>query len=137
MSAHLMIRLSNDLTTLEQSQKLLSLGLQPETANFYCINHALDEYNYLYHVYPVDDEEIFPYDKFHDGIYTPIWSSGRLEEILENAVTGFCGRTLFYRWRLLNVNVTCSNKVETMIETIKIFNEGNFLDLSKSKENEI
>jgi len=137
MSAHLMIRLSNDLTTLKQSKKLLSLGLQPETANFYCINHALDEYSYLYHVYPVDDEKTFPYDKFHDGIYTPIWSSGRLEEILEKAATGLGGRTLFYRWRLQNVYVTCSNRVETMIKTIEIFKEGNFLDFSKLREDEI
>ena len=69
-----MKRLQKHLTTSEQSERLVKLGLPTNSADFY--------YNCFMHLYPVPKEG---YDKWVDGEdgFTPCWSVGRLMEIID------------------------------------------------------
>ena len=131
-----MIPLSNDLTTYEQSKKLIALGVPVESANFYATIFTPEDdsgYSYLYHVFPVDDQYNFRWDNVYKGIIAPIWSSGRIMEIMLICSTAKTTRITIEGKKFGNELIDQLIKdMESMLKDNKIF--GKALDFSKLED---
>ena len=78
------MKLQNNFTTIEQSNRLLEIGLPADSADLLYDNEWLkiDEYDppiVLYKTYKFTD--------YNQQVYAPCWSVGRLEEILKICIT--------------------------------------------------
>ena len=75
-----MKKLQNDVTTLEQSKRLIELGVPADSANCY-----MDENGSKFFRQDKLDYGLFSgqtFFEYFDGIFFPCWSVGRLMEIM-------------------------------------------------------
>ena len=127
--------LQNNFTTIEQSKRLLELGLPADSADCYYTNsipHSKREDYYFLHILPFDSgstisslKEIAEEEK---GFVIPCWSVGRLMEIFD--ICEIDPDTEFTGW----ANHTCVNHptyIEYLINSFGTFIRLDKLDFSK------
>lgn len=122
-----MKKLQSDLTTPEQSKKLLELGVPADSAN-YVYDCALIGGEKYYSLSILEDKLFSVYKlKYEDDPYTdiiPCWSVGRLIEIFSKCYTG---AKCYYSPRNLY-------KTEFWIERFNRLTIIGFIDYSKLEE---
>lgn len=124
---------NSDFTNSFQSQRLLELGVPEWTANCFMLTNSKD--NMVYSVpapYNFTQWRQYGAEKCGDVII-PIWSSGRLEDILQKTLS----KGTLYRWRLQLCNATILNRVGMLYESIVTFKEGGLIDFTKLYEGAI
>ena len=86
--------LQNDLTTIEQSKRLLELGVPKNSAN-----HYYGKDGKLHYI-----DGTIPYSLLWETGCTPCWSVGRLIEISELCYTSLSDRDYFIRQKDCNTD---------------------------------
>lgn len=86
--------LQNDLTTIEQSKRLLELGVPKNSAN-----HYYGKEGKLHYI-----DGTIPYSLLWETGCTPCWSVGRLIEISELCYTSLSDNDYFIRQKDCNID---------------------------------
>ena len=123
----------SDFTSPTQSKRLLELGVPEWSANCFMRKDPTD--NMVYSVpdpYNFTQWRKYGAEKCGDVII-PIWSSGRLEDILQKTLN----KGILFRWRLQLCNATILNRVGMLMESIVTFKEGGLIDFTKLYEGAI
>lgn len=122
-----MKKLQNDLTTAEQSKRLLELGVPKESANYYI---DLGD-GKIYIREPFDYEKISgqSFFEYYNVIFYPCWSVGRLIEIVRSyRKPDKEGRIWF------DIYEEDATLIEMLIAQIEIDLEDRIADFSKLEE---
>ena len=116
------MKLQNNFTTVEQSRRLLELGVPANSADMYWDNYCFTSNEYKSpivrnkHSYRYKD-----YFKMNKEIYTPCFSVGRLIEIF------FICSTIAYRYEFIAEEIP----INAIVSGIELAIEENDFDFSK------
>lgn len=106
--------LQNDLTTIEQSKRLLELGVPKNSAN-----HYYGKDGKLHYI-----DGTIPYSLLWATGCTPCWSAGRLIEII-----GICHQPTPTEMR-----IATSNTIEYLLDVFDTIADGSGFDFSKLED---
>lgn len=73
-----MKKLQNNFTTIEQSKRLLEIGIPADSADMYY--HLANHQYYVREEFSIKQHDFF---EFYKNIFYPCWSVGRLIEIIK------------------------------------------------------
>lgn len=125
-----MKKLQNDLTTPEQSKRLLELGVPADSANYYYQKTAnfFGEWEYIPYI---GESVAFKWDLFsyRKGYIIPCWSVGRLMEI-----TYICDKKKI-DIRIMDLCTNPNNTImQQLIDILEYAIKLNDIDFSKLEE---
>jgi len=126
-------------TTLEQSKKLVELGINPNTADMHIISYSNDRGGYFYTSLCYSK-----WDAEHTEGYFPCWSLGALLKIIPTKIgkhldywltmetTTACNYVLFYKNIYSNEEICISSKnknpLDSAVDLIKKLTKEGFLN---------
>ena len=121
-----MKQLQNNYTTVEQSKKLLELGVPADSADCIYVKHVMNsDYDLEILKERSYSEEVSEFEGFYD--YIPCWSVGRLIEIIT-----ICREEIYTR--LLFSRVDDHTNIENLIHYISTEIENGHIEFSKLEE---
>ena len=124
-------------TTIEQSKKLVELGLNPETADMFYSRRPTgkSEYSVFPDFKPEGRLEVFT------KVDLPCWSVGALMKLINGIITEDAGLLSFMLWNhyegwsiqceLLGYNHSCSTSLETVYDTVIWLLENGYIKKEK------
>lgn len=126
-----MIQFQKGFTTIEQSKKLLELGLPADSADCYYTNsipHSEREDYYFLHILPHGSistiSSLSEIAKEEGGFVIPCWSVGRLIKIFKICVTN--------RYEIFEELEMCIDETTVLTQAFKEYSE--VIDFSKLEE---
>ena len=117
-----MKKLQNNFTTIEQSKRLLEIGIPADSADMYY--HLANHQYYVRDEFSIKQHDFF---EFYKNIFYPCWSVGRLIEIIT-----ICREEIYTR--LLFSRVDDHTNIENLIHYISAEIENGHIDFSKLED---